>query len=144
MNESHLQACLVFPIRKANRGCCLPYRRWHIDQQLQDCHLAGCARSSLDLNAKRRMLQTAHMSLSPSRGAWEWIELLSYLSSHLEQGEVLACCFPSPKAQQGRAGRQSLICKRDQTGSPAGRGRPLGRAGAHHQPPSLAEIRSTL
>lgn len=33
-----------------------------MDQQLQDCHLAGCARLSLDLNAKRRMLQTTWVS----------------------------------------------------------------------------------
>lgn len=125
MKESHLQPCLFFLIRKTNQGCHLPHGRWFTDQQLQDCHLAGCAGSTSDLHAKRRMLQTAHMSLSRSRGILEWTKLFSYLSCYSEQGEVLACCFPSPDDQQGSAGRQSLMHKRDQTGSPAGRGRPL-------------------
>lgn len=47
------------------------------------------------------------MCLSPSRGAWEQTKLFSHLSSQLEQGEVQACCFPSPRI--GIEGQRSKV-----------------------------------
>lgn len=68
-----------------------------------------------------------HMCLSPSRGAWEQMKQFSHLSSQLEQGEVQACCFPSPRTGIEGQGGKVPYTRGSHTVSTTSRGRFFGR-----------------